>query len=100
MTDALDRLRPVFGPDWAAFLRQLRADLLVQRDVLAAPRDVGAERSAAHVIAALAGTAGDVALADAARGHLAETRGDASALLPPIDALLARLGRLAAGAPA
>ncbi len=98
MTDALKRLRPVFGPDWPVFLGQFRADLRAQRAVLARP-GAAAARQSAHVVAALAGTAGDEALAALARRCLA---GDAAAadLVPGIDRLLARLDGLAAGADA
>jgi hypothetical protein len=98
MTDPLDRLRPLLGPDWAAFLRQLRADLGVQRATLAAPKDVRAAENAAHVVVALAGTAGDETVVRAAR---VRSSGAASAdLLPLLDALLARLDRLAGGSAA
>lgn len=98
MTDPLDRLRLLLGPDWAVFLRQLSIDLGAQRATLAAPRDARAAENAAHVVVALAGTAGDETVVRAAK---ARSSGAAAAdLLPLLDALLARLERLARGASA
>lgn len=98
MADALIRLRPVFGPEWPGFLRQFGADLRAQRDALVRRADPATVRAAVHVVVALAGTAGEQALVEAARLFLSGGASGVADVLAGIETLLLRIDDLARGA--
>lgn len=97
-TDGFAHLRTLMGPAWPDLVRRLSADLAAERAVLAGASAPEALRRAGHVLAGLGGTAGSLALAEAARALQAgaEARAPdlparAAATLVPLDALLAAL---------